>query len=92
MNCFVIARSIDGGKTAMDYLGTSWYWWVGSGAVARWFHTAQEAQVHIDERQHICPNAFVFPYNPIETLVNPTETDRTAMVQDALRGMLAEGS
>ena len=91
MNTFVIGRSVDGGKTAMDYLSQEEHSWVESGAVAKWFHTAKEAVEYAEEHEHICKNAFIFPYDPVETLVNPSETDRASMLQNALKAFLVGG-
>ncbi len=93
MSCFVITRSVDGGKTILDYLDPSGYSWVESGAVAKWFHSEEEAQIYLDTSSiffNLNKNLFIKPYDPIETLVNPTDTDRNAMVQNVLRGMLEE--
>ncbi len=91
-NCFVITRSADGGKTILDYLSKdNDYTWVESGAIARWFHSEEEAQIHLDtgySSLKLNKNLFIRPYDPIDTLVNPTETDRNVMVQNVLKGML----
>ena len=92
MDIFVIGRSIDEGKTLHAYLGKNGCTWEESGAVAMWFDTAKEAAEYVEEHQWVCEHTYIKPYNPIETLVNPTSTDRTAMVQDVLKGMLAKGS
>ena len=94
MSCFVLTRSFDGGKTTADYLGKNGYDFVESGAVAMWFKSEHEAEIYLDTSSHWFkannPSLFVKSYDPVETLVNPTKTDRATMIQDALRGMLRE--
>jgi hypothetical protein len=92
MTVYVIGRSIDEGETIHAYLGETGYNWVESGAVAKWFDTAEEAAEYVEQHQWVCEHTYIKPYEPVETLVNPSEADRTAMVQDALKGMLAKRS
>ncbi len=91
LDLFVITRSVDGGKTALDYLSKDSYGWVESGALAKWFRSEEEAQQFVEEHSHQFETVFIKPYDPIDTLVNPTETDRNAVIQDVLVGMLTGG-
>ena len=87
MPTFVIYRSFDGGKSASEYLMEDGREWSESPAVAKWFHTEVEAEKHNDEGYFRHP-VYIKEYDPTDTLLNPTETDRGAMVRQQLQSLL----
>ena len=89
MGCFVITRCLDNGETVLDYLSKNGYSWVESGAVAKWFHSEKEAYQFVEKRPGVCENVFVRSYDPVDTLLHPTEADRQALLQEAMRKALA---
>ncbi len=89
MGTFVIVLYLgrfDDPETVKQYQA-GWQW-VDSPATAQWFHS--EAEAHAAPKLPGWSHARVEPYDPVGTLVNPTEIDKTCMAQDALRGMLNE--
>jgi hypothetical protein len=88
MEVFVLARVIDGNP--VDYLKEDGFSWIESPTVARWYNSEEEAAEDFKRCAARYPVVQLLSYDPLKSLANPTEIDRSVAYREYLQRLTRE--